>query len=159
MPSSRISSVITNNRSAATCLQQQNDQEQKTMNQTPAASESLLQSAAKRTRTLDWERLGFLYARIALGAAFLSGIADRFGLYWAERPAGGSRCKGHSSKYLEFGWLYSQAAYLLWPISCNGGCTGSKRNILSALRNAALNFNLLGGVSLEQAKKMAGEPE
>jgi putative oxidoreductase len=31
-------------------------------------------------RTL--ERLGILYARIALGAAFLSGIADRFGLYW-----------------------------------------------------------------------------
>ncbi len=53
------------------------------MNQRPsAASESLLQSAAKRTHTLDWERLGFLYARIALGAAFLSGIADRFGLYW-----------------------------------------------------------------------------
>ncbi len=34
----------------------------------------------KRTRT--WRRLGTLYARIALGAAFLSGIADRFGLYW-----------------------------------------------------------------------------
>jgi hypothetical protein len=52
------------------------------VNQRPsAASESLLQSAAKRTHTLDWERLGFLYARIALGAAFLSGIADRFGLY------------------------------------------------------------------------------
>jgi putative oxidoreductase len=28
------------------------------------------------------ERLGILYARIALGVAFLSGIADRFGLYW-----------------------------------------------------------------------------
>jgi len=32
-----------------------------------------------RAQTL--ERLGILYARIALGAAFLSGIADRFGLY------------------------------------------------------------------------------
>jgi len=29
----------------------------------------------------DWQRWGLLYARIALGAAFLSGIADRFGLY------------------------------------------------------------------------------
>lgn len=28
-----------------------------------------------------WERWGILYLRIALGAAFLSGIADRFGLY------------------------------------------------------------------------------
>jgi putative oxidoreductase len=27
------------------------------------------------------ERLGIVYARVALGAAFLSGIADRFGLY------------------------------------------------------------------------------
>lgn len=36
---------------------------------------------AERAGTLDWERLGRLYARIALGAAFLSGIASRFGLY------------------------------------------------------------------------------
>jgi uncharacterized membrane protein YphA (DoxX/SURF4 family) len=28
-----------------------------------------------------WERWGILYLRIALGIAFLSGIADRFGLY------------------------------------------------------------------------------
>ena len=61
------------------------------MNQRPsAASESLLQSAAKRTHTLDWERLGFLYARIALGAAFLSGIADRFGLYWGRNVGYGN---------------------------------------------------------------------
>jgi uncharacterized membrane protein YphA (DoxX/SURF4 family) len=31
--------------------------------------------------TLNWTRLGIIYARIALGAAFLSGIASRFGLY------------------------------------------------------------------------------
>lgn len=30
---------------------------------------------------VNWERWGILYARFALGAAFLSGIADRFGLY------------------------------------------------------------------------------
>lgn len=30
---------------------------------------------------LNWERASILYARIALGAAFLSGIASRFGLY------------------------------------------------------------------------------
>ena len=30
---------------------------------------------------LPWARLAALYARFALGAAFLSGIADRFGLY------------------------------------------------------------------------------
>src|SRR5271156_5916300 len=32
-------------------------------------------------RAVNWERWGILYARLALGAAFLSGIADRFGLY------------------------------------------------------------------------------
>jgi uncharacterized membrane protein YphA (DoxX/SURF4 family) len=34
-------------------------------------------------RVANWslERVGVLYARFALGAAFLSGIADRFGLY------------------------------------------------------------------------------
>jgi putative oxidoreductase len=35
----------------------------------------------KSGHSLNWERLGILYARMALGAAFLSGIADRFGLY------------------------------------------------------------------------------
>lgn len=30
---------------------------------------------------LNWERMGIFYARIALGTAFLSGIASRFGLY------------------------------------------------------------------------------
>ena len=39
------------------------------------------QGAMTAARTLNWERLGILYARVALGAAFLSGIASRFGLY------------------------------------------------------------------------------
>jgi putative oxidoreductase len=38
-----------------------------------------LSTDPKRAETL--QRLGILYARVALGAAFLSGIADRFGLY------------------------------------------------------------------------------
>ena len=32
-------------------------------------------------RAVNWERWGILYARWALGAAFLSGGADRFGLF------------------------------------------------------------------------------
>jgi len=36
---------------------------------------------AERVRRLNWERIAVLYARWALGAAFLSGIASRFGLY------------------------------------------------------------------------------
>jgi len=48
------------------------------MNQTPDASSGL---AAGRLRALSWDRIAVLYARVALAAAFLSGIASRFGLY------------------------------------------------------------------------------
>ena len=34
-----------------------------------------------RMRTVDWEQAGILYARVALGAAFLSAVAARFGLW------------------------------------------------------------------------------
>lgn len=45
------------------------------------ASEAMPDHAAKSARTLTLERLGILYARVALGAAFLSAVADRFGLW------------------------------------------------------------------------------
>ena len=48
---------------------------------TQTASGIFLKSAARNTRVLNRERLPIFYARIALGAAFLSGIASRFGLY------------------------------------------------------------------------------
>jgi putative oxidoreductase len=52
------------------------------MNETPlAASEALRRQATTISGTPNWERLGVLYGRIALGAAFLSGIVSRFGLY------------------------------------------------------------------------------
>ena len=38
-------------------------------------------AALRRSRWLSAQSLAVLYARIALGAAFLSGIASRFGLY------------------------------------------------------------------------------
>jgi putative oxidoreductase len=45
------------------------------------ALEPTANHSAEIRRTHTFERLGILYARMALGAAFLSGIADRFGLY------------------------------------------------------------------------------
>jgi putative oxidoreductase len=51
------------------------------MNGKLAGSEALPRNAARKAHAVNWERWGVLYARIALGAAFLSGIADRFGLY------------------------------------------------------------------------------
>jgi putative oxidoreductase len=41
-------------------------------------------------RTVNWERWGILYARLALGAAFLSGIADRFGVYTGRKVGYGN---------------------------------------------------------------------
>ncbi|HZR28865.1 MAG TPA: DoxX family protein [Terriglobales bacterium] len=34
-----------------------------------------------RLHRIDWERMGVLYARIAVGAAFLSAVGGRFGLW------------------------------------------------------------------------------
>jgi len=51
------------------------------MRETSSGAEGVARSAALTERTVNWERWGILYARLALGAAFLSGIADRFGLY------------------------------------------------------------------------------
>src|SRR5215475_9788241 len=45
------------------------------------ASETLQTNEPKGARTASSERLGILYARIALGSAFLSPVADRFGLW------------------------------------------------------------------------------
>jgi uncharacterized membrane protein YphA (DoxX/SURF4 family) len=46
-----------------------------------AAGENSPLDAPTKRWAPNWERLGILYARVALGAAFLSGIASRFGLY------------------------------------------------------------------------------
>ena len=37
--------------------------------------------SGRNTASRDWSRWAALFARLALGASFLSGIADRFGLY------------------------------------------------------------------------------
>jgi len=60
------------------------------MNDTPLArSEDASHDAAKIESRVTFERLGILYARIALGAAFLSAVADRFGL-WGKHGAWGN---------------------------------------------------------------------
>ncbi len=46
-----------------------------------SGAEKLERRAVVAEHAVNWERWGILYARFALGAAFLSGIADRFGLY------------------------------------------------------------------------------
>jgi putative oxidoreductase len=51
------------------------------MSEQSSGAENLERIAVVPERKVNWERWGILYARFALGAAFLSGIADRFGLY------------------------------------------------------------------------------
>jgi uncharacterized membrane protein YphA (DoxX/SURF4 family) len=48
------------------------------------ARETALVGRKDKLHTMDWERIGVLYARLALGAAFLSAVAGRFGLW--DRP-------------------------------------------------------------------------
>ncbi len=38
-------------------------------------------SIGEKVRAINWERAGILYTRIAVGAAFLSAVASRFGLW------------------------------------------------------------------------------
>ena len=45
------------------------------------------------SRLASWERWAFIYLRLALGAAFLSGIADRFGI-WRGRNVGYGNFQG-----------------------------------------------------------------
>ena len=55
-----------------------------------AVPESSPRPAAKIPSSASLERLAYLYGRIALGVAFLSGIADRFGLYWGRNVGYGN---------------------------------------------------------------------
>ncbi len=48
---------------------------------TATTSETSPRHSAKAVRTVTLERLAILYARLALGVAFLSAVADRFGLW------------------------------------------------------------------------------
>jgi putative oxidoreductase len=52
-----------------------------------AQSASAHRGSATSAHRFNWEKMAILYARIALGIGFLSGIADRFGL-WRGRNVG-----------------------------------------------------------------------
>jgi uncharacterized membrane protein YphA (DoxX/SURF4 family) len=49
--------------------------------QTRLASETTFANIGDKLHAMDWGRVGALYARIALGTAFLSAIASRFGAW------------------------------------------------------------------------------
>ena len=45
------------------------------------ASAGTLTARGQKLRAMNWEKAGVLYARLALGSAFLSAVAGRFGLW------------------------------------------------------------------------------
>jgi putative oxidoreductase len=51
------------------------------MSENLQASDAASGGIGGKLRAVDWEWWAMLYLRLALGGAFLSGIADRFGLY------------------------------------------------------------------------------
>lgn len=52
------------------------------MNQNPQAiSTNSAESFSNKLSSVQWERAGTLYARLALGTAFLSAVSSRFGLW------------------------------------------------------------------------------
>jgi putative oxidoreductase len=51
------------------------------MNNATSVSSPVSHAARKGVRAVNLERVAVLYARVALGAAFLSAVADRFGLW------------------------------------------------------------------------------
>ena len=46
-----------------------------------AIPDNAMAAVSKRLRAMNWERAGVLYARLAVGSAFLSAVASRFGLW------------------------------------------------------------------------------
>ena len=49
--------------------------------QSQAVLDGAMLSISDKVRGINWERAGIVYARIAVGAAFLSAVASRFGLW------------------------------------------------------------------------------
>jgi putative oxidoreductase len=81
--------------------------------------------AAKPVRTLKLKRLGILYARFALGAAFLSGIADRFGLYTGRNVGYGDFAgfEAYTAKVNSF-MPASTILFLAWAATAAEFCLG-----------------------------------
>ena len=52
-----------------------------TMQSAQTMSQPTITSFAERIHAMNWERIGVLYARLALGTAFLSAVCGRFGLW------------------------------------------------------------------------------
>lgn len=58
--------------------------------------ETALGGRKDKLHTMNWERMGILYARVAVGAAFLSAVAGRFGLW------DGTLDTKHFANFLEY---------------------------------------------------------
>ena len=80
-----------------------------------AEAKELARGGVVTERAVNWERWGILYARWTLGAAFLSGIADRFGWYTGRNVGYGDFAGfvSYTAKVNSFMPAYS-IPYLAW---------------------------------------------
>ena len=72
------------------------------------ASAGALTASGQKLRAINWQKAGVLYARIALGSAFLSAVAGRFGLWL------GAIDRRYFSNFLE----YAQEVLAFMPAAC-----------------------------------------
>jgi uncharacterized membrane protein YphA (DoxX/SURF4 family) len=61
-----------------------------------AVLDDRMPSVGGKVRAVNWQRAGILYTRIAVGAAFLSAVASRFGLW------DGTLDLKHFAKFIEY---------------------------------------------------------
>ena len=71
-------------------------------------------STIQRIRTIRLERLAILYARVAVGTAFLSAVADRFGLWGSHGGWGNFANFTHYTAQVNSFMPASTIPYLAW---------------------------------------------
>ena len=103
-----------------------------------AGLEAKSNNAAKNERHPDWEWWAILYLRLALGASFLSGIADRFGLYRGRNVGYGN--------FAGFMALHGQSEFFHARFHDSVPCVGGYcRGIFTRSRSGSWHLASLGG--------------
>jgi hypothetical protein len=120
------------------------------MQEQSSEARNLAHGAGLTDRTVNWERRGIFCARFALGAAFLSGIADRFGLY-TRRNVGYGNFAGfmdYTAKVNSFMPAFT-IPFLAWAARCCWCCSelrwrfrlgSSRRWIIRCFRRRRARF-------------------
>jgi len=110
-------------------------------------SKNSASGVAVTARAVNWERWGILYARWTLGAAFLSGIADRFGWYTGRNVGYGDFAGfvSYTAKVNSFMPAYS-IPYLAWAATAAELFFGRRVDIGSVAAMGGVGKRAVAGV-------------